>query len=78
MAINNKDIDPAIIRWCGQPKVFVAKSRMAIRRLACADYRGKDIGGFDVGFMGSVNELGFIERCTQSGGFILEISPKTT
>jgi hypothetical protein len=29
-----------------------------------------------IGFMGSVNELGIFERCTQSGGFILEISQK--
>ena len=77
MAINNREVDPAIIRWCGQPKVFEAKTRMAVWRLAYADYYGKNIG-LDIGFMGSVNELGFIERCTQSGGFILEVSPKTT
>ena len=70
--------DPTIIAWIeGEPGPFEASSRMRIWRMAYADYCGKDTGGFDLGWMFSVNKLGFIERDTSSGDFFLEISPKT-
>ena len=77
MAIYNNEIDLAIVRWCGQPKVFVAKSRMAVWCMAYGDYCGTHAGYLGLEFMASVNRLGFVERCTASG-FVLEVSPGAT
>ena len=78
MATNDQNIDPAIHEWiASRPGPFEAKSRMAVWCMAYGDYRGGHDGFLGLGFMASVNRLGFVERCTPSG-FVLEVSPKAT
>ena len=42
---------------------------------AFADFYGKDIGGFDLGFMLSVEECGHILKPTGPRSWILEVGP---
>ena len=68
--------DPNIIAWIeSAPGPFEAASMMDVWCKAYADFYGKDIGGFDVGFMGTVEACGHLLRPTPSRGWILEITP---
>ncbi len=63
-----------LLKWIeSAPGPFEGVSRGDVWQTAYADFYGKDIGGFDLGFMLSVNKLGFYERCAPSGGYVLEM-----
>ena len=68
--------DPAIIAWIeSAPGPFEAASMMDVWCKAYADYYGKNIDGFDLGFMLMVEGCGHLLRPTPSRGWILEITP---
>ena len=68
--------DPAIIAWIeSAPGPFEAASMMDVWCKAYADFYGKDIGGFDVGFMGAVEACGHLLKHTAPRRWILEITP---
>ena len=61
-----------IIAWIeSAPGPFEAASMMDVWCKAYADYYGKDIGGFDVWFLGAVERCGYIAQVTPSGSYIL-------
>ncbi len=67
--------DPAIIAWIeGAPGPFEASSMSGVWRKAYADFYGKDIGGFDVGFMLAVEAYGHLLKHTAPRRWILKLN----
>ncbi len=67
--------DPAIIAWIeSAPGPFEAASMMDVWCMAYADFYGKDIGGFDVGFMGIVEGCGYREKPIGPRRWILKLN----
>ncbi len=67
--------DSAIIAWIeSAPGPFEASSMLGVWCKAYADYYGKDIGGFDVGFMGTVEGCGYREKPIGPRRWILKLN----
>ncbi len=68
--------DPAIIAWIeSAPGPFEAASMMDVWCKAYADFYGKNIDGFDLWFMLSVEGCGHLLKPTAPRRWILEITP---
>ena len=67
--------DRDITAWIeSKPGPFESASMIGVWCAAHADFYGRDMDAFDLGFMLTVNEFGFYERRTPSG-YILEMTP---
>ena len=67
--------DRDVIAWCKSARQFEGASMGDVWRKAYADFYGKDIGGFDLGFMCSVEACGHILKPTGPRSWILEVGP---
>ena len=68
-------VNPEIIAWVErEPGPFEAASMFDVWRKAYADYYGKDIGGFDVRFMGTVEAYGHLLKHTAPRRWILKLN----
>ena len=69
-------VDRDVISWCERaPGPFEGATMGDVWQKAFADFYGKDIGGFDLGFMLSVEACGHILKPTGPRSWILEVGP---
>ncbi len=64
-------VDADVEKWLETAGTFESSSMGGCLQKAYADFNGKDIGGFDVWFLGAIERCGYIAQVTASGSYTL-------
>ncbi len=64
-------VDADVEKWLETAGTFESSSMFDVVQKAYADFNGKDIGGFDVWFLGAIERCGYIAQVTASGSYTL-------
>lgn len=71
MAKRIPPVDADVVKWLQTAGTFESSSMFEVLQKAYADFNGRDIGGFDVWFLGAVERCGYIAQVTASGSYTL-------
>ena len=63
--------DAEVSKWLQTIGTFESSSMFDVVQKAYADFNGKDIGGFDVWFLGAIERCGYVAQAGPNGNYVL-------
>ncbi len=64
-------VDADVEKWLETAGTFESSSMFDVLQKAYESFSGRNIGGFDVWFLGAIERCGYIAQVTASGSYVL-------